>query len=243
MNYKQKLGYMVLGAGILALGIIIGQVVTPDIEAQSNGVFDKITCRELQVVDEKGRQTISISSANGTALVTLFDTHSGVPGVMLGSSKEMNYVHVTDKRSAGVPGISLYCDNGVNGAIVTNTGSAVEAIILGSNDTQNYVSVINKLGQQGIILSNLNFGGSTVTVYDNQEREAISLSSTGAHNSLNIFNKKLGIPGINFLTGEGANGVAILDPQGEIAISLASNDQKNRVVVIDKTGKEMSLGD
>ena len=29
MNYKQKLGYM-------ALGIIIGQVVTPDIEAQSN---------------------------------------------------------------------------------------------------------------------------------------------------------------------------------------------------------------
>ena len=37
MNYKQKLGYMALGAGILAIGIIIGQVVTPDIEAQSNG--------------------------------------------------------------------------------------------------------------------------------------------------------------------------------------------------------------
>ena len=36
MNHKQKFGYMALGAGILTLGIIIGQVVTPDIEAQSN---------------------------------------------------------------------------------------------------------------------------------------------------------------------------------------------------------------
>ena len=42
MNTWQKLGYMALGAGILAIGIIIGQVITPDIEAQKNGVFDKI---------------------------------------------------------------------------------------------------------------------------------------------------------------------------------------------------------
>ena len=31
MNYKQKLGYMALGAGLLAIGIIIGQFITPDI--------------------------------------------------------------------------------------------------------------------------------------------------------------------------------------------------------------------
>ena len=45
VNHKPKLGYMALGAGILALGIIIGQWGTPDIEAQSNGVFDEITSR------------------------------------------------------------------------------------------------------------------------------------------------------------------------------------------------------
>ena len=27
MNHKQKLGYMALGAGVLAIGIIIGQVI------------------------------------------------------------------------------------------------------------------------------------------------------------------------------------------------------------------------
>ena len=30
MNHKQKLGYMAIGAGILAIGIIIGQIITPE---------------------------------------------------------------------------------------------------------------------------------------------------------------------------------------------------------------------
>ena len=60
MNHKQKLGYMALGAGILAIGIIIGQVVTPDIEAQSNGVFDKIQCREIEVIDKDGKTAIRL---------------------------------------------------------------------------------------------------------------------------------------------------------------------------------------
>ena len=33
MNYKQKFGYMALGAGIMAVGITIGQFITPIIEA------------------------------------------------------------------------------------------------------------------------------------------------------------------------------------------------------------------
>ena len=35
MNHKQKLGYTLFGAGIMAIGIIIGHVITPEIEAQS----------------------------------------------------------------------------------------------------------------------------------------------------------------------------------------------------------------
>ena len=38
MNYKQKLGYTLLGAAVMAVGIIIGQLSTPNIEAQSNSV-------------------------------------------------------------------------------------------------------------------------------------------------------------------------------------------------------------
>ena len=45
MNHRQKLGYIALGAGIMAVGITIGQFITPQLEAQSNGVFDKVVCR------------------------------------------------------------------------------------------------------------------------------------------------------------------------------------------------------
>ena len=63
MNHKQKLGYMALGAGILAVGIMIGQFVTPDIEAQSNGVFDEITCRKLTVIDKVGKDGIVLDTS------------------------------------------------------------------------------------------------------------------------------------------------------------------------------------
>ena len=58
MNHKQKLGYMALGAGIMALGMIIGQWGTPDIEAQNNGVFDEIVCTGLTVVNHAGKRMI-----------------------------------------------------------------------------------------------------------------------------------------------------------------------------------------
>lgn len=36
MNYKQKLGYTILGTGIMVPGITIEQFITPNIEAQSS---------------------------------------------------------------------------------------------------------------------------------------------------------------------------------------------------------------
>ena len=52
MNYKQKSGYMLLGAGLLAVGIIIGRLIEKRMEAQSVGVFDKVQCREFDLVDK-----------------------------------------------------------------------------------------------------------------------------------------------------------------------------------------------
>ena len=73
MNYKQKLGHTFLGAGIMAVGIIIGQLVISDIEAQNNGVFDKITCRELVVVDKNGSEVIVLESREARNIVKVYD--------------------------------------------------------------------------------------------------------------------------------------------------------------------------
>lgn len=65
MNHKQKFLYTLLGAGIMAVGITIGQFITPNIDAQSNGVFDKVICRELEVVDAKGNKAIVLAGGDG----------------------------------------------------------------------------------------------------------------------------------------------------------------------------------
>ena len=62
MNHKQKLGYIVWGAVIMLVGIGIGAVVSPPLIAQREGVFDKITCREIEVVDAKGNRAIVLRS-------------------------------------------------------------------------------------------------------------------------------------------------------------------------------------
>ena len=111
MNHKQKLGYMALGAGILALGIIIGQVITPDIEAQNNGVFDKITCRGIGVIDKDGEMTIlvqdgavTVSGKDGGSAHMSTTEHGGVVGVF---------------TNRGKPQAAMGVDSFGNGAVYT----------------------------------------------------------------------------------------------------------------------------
>ena len=92
MNNKQKLGYTLLGAGIMAVGITIGQWGTPGIEAQSNGVFDKITCRELEVVDKDGNKAIGLQSNDKSNSVSVYD-RQGEQAIDLGI--ENNWTRLT----------------------------------------------------------------------------------------------------------------------------------------------------
>ena len=102
MSHKQKLGYALLGAGIMAVGITIGQFITPNIEAQSNGVFDKITCRELEVLDENGNEAIVLSTelinrdnkpkANG---VLVLDKQGNGGGIYLICGAQKNEIQVS----------------------------------------------------------------------------------------------------------------------------------------------------
>ena len=99
MNHKQKLGYMALGAGILALGIIIGQWGTPDIEAQSNGVFDTITCRELEVVDQDGNKAIVLQSNENVNLVIVYEPQNkraNVVGIKMTTDHLTNQIKIGD---------------------------------------------------------------------------------------------------------------------------------------------------
>ena len=94
MNYKQKSGYMLLGAGLLAVGIIIGRLIEPRLkveprmEAESVGVFEKITCRELDLVDQDGNRMISFLSTDESAGAIFYSREGGMV-MFLGSADEL----------------------------------------------------------------------------------------------------------------------------------------------------------
>ena len=131
MNHKQKLGYTFLGAGIMAVGIIIGQFITPNIEAQNNGYFDKITCRELEVVDKDGKKAIVLQSDEKGSRgqvnrVVVYDSQNkgaNVVGVELVVNDEMSEVRIEDKvhnitSVPGKPAILLSSNNSTMEGIV-----------------------------------------------------------------------------------------------------------------------------
>lgn len=112
MKQKQKLGYMALGAGILALGITIGQVITPGIEAQNNGVFDEIQCSKLTVVNKNGNEgVILVSLEEGSGVIVLDERGKTAIELSAFASKPQFY-NALIERPPLLNGIKIYDEAG-----------------------------------------------------------------------------------------------------------------------------------
>ena len=143
MNHKQRLGYMALGAGILALGIIIGQFVTPDIEAQSNSVFDIIRCRQLWVVDGNGKIGIIMASSENNDHIILGGQDKGQ--VVLSASKTGDLSKITLSDLKRNPRINLSNTHLWN-QIAIRSKEGNRAICLDSLDSNNDITIYDQAG-------------------------------------------------------------------------------------------------
>ena len=150
MNHKQKLGYMALGAGILAVGIMIGQFVTPDIEAQSNGVFDEITCRMLVVVDQAGNPAISLSASELFGNVIKISDKEGI-AIALAAYEDSNVFLVQDKVGKG--GLHFFASADQNVIrLIDKAGKAAVSLVTDRNGNGITVNVPGKDGNAAIAL-------------------------------------------------------------------------------------------
>ena len=155
MNYKQKLGYMALGAGILALGIIIGQFVTPDIEAQSNGVFDKITCREIEVIDKDGETTILVQ--DGAVSV-----HGKNGGIVFISATEHGGIVLVRGNDGGIASMSAT----EHGGVVDVSGNDSGSTKMGTDEHGGRVDVFNNQGKNRAVMGVNEYGNGVVSTWD-----------------------------------------------------------------------------
>ena len=163
MNQKQKLGYMVLGAGILALGITIGQFITPDIEAQSNGVFDKITCRELVVVDSSGKEAIFLKSTKKNNNIIIMGKEGGLIGLSTDETEGNGVVIFGNDQSP--PALRLYSHDESGNGIVIQSKHGKKGIYLTTDEEGNQVTINDHYGNPTVhLVSGKNVDG--VVVWD-----------------------------------------------------------------------------
>ena len=156
MNYKQKLGYMALGAGILALGITIGQLITPNIEAQQNGVFNEITCRQLTVVDQNGKTAIGLNSNELGNGIGIYD-QNGIKAIGLNSDWLGNAISISvqnEKMEIGKMGIgktAIWLSSKESGSFISiSDPNGKKSFDFNAYTVRNELSVHNKSDGAGI---------------------------------------------------------------------------------------------
>ena len=69
MNYKQKLGYMVLGAMMTLVGVAVS-VFSPSLNAHDS---EYIVCKGLTVVDNNGNDAIRLTVGEKRNLIVVYD--------------------------------------------------------------------------------------------------------------------------------------------------------------------------
>ena len=108
MNTNQKLGYMVGGGALVAVGMAVAAFVVSPVTAQRDK-FDTIQCSRLVVVDADSKMRISLGVDEHGGRVDAYG-NDGKSGVILRIEEEGGVVaaHGKDGESSAVLGIFEY---------------------------------------------------------------------------------------------------------------------------------------
>ena len=132
MKRKICVRSMFLGAGIMAVGITMGQFVTPNIPAQNNGVFDKIQCREIEVIDENDKVGIVLKSDVHANRILIYDLEMDARAIILQNSEEGNQIELmrVPAKFMNNYGVRLFSSREVNLVSVSHPQKMADAIEL-----------------------------------------------------------------------------------------------------------------
>ena len=73
MKYREKLGYIALGGGLMLVGVLAAGLFSPlGAQSKSDVSFGKITCTELEVADPDGTKAVRIFAHEHGGIVQMF---------------------------------------------------------------------------------------------------------------------------------------------------------------------------
>ncbi len=86
MNMKQKLTYMLIGCLFTLAGFVLSSLFNTPTQAQDQKktVFDKIVCKELEIVNDEGQTMAELDSIFGFGYLSIYNA-DGKELVRIGS--------------------------------------------------------------------------------------------------------------------------------------------------------------
>ena len=169
MQNRIKLGYTVLGAVIMLIGLTVGAIVSPPLIAQRNGVFGEVVCTRLTVVDKHGRTAIDLESTEKANSILLIDKADNL-------AVSLSAIRAYGKYAAS-HGVAVYDQAGKN------------AVVLNSTPVSNTVHVYRE-DKFGVVLHAETLLGNHVTVQDQKGNTVVDLQAAGrAPNGVFVLDK------------------------------------------------------
>ena len=173
---------MGLGAVIMFIGLAVGAIVSPPLIAQRNGVFEKITCREIKVIDKDGNEAIRLyttkhggdirmESKDGGIASMGIDEHGGVVGVVGKDSGSGAVMHTREhggvvKVMVGKGIVSAAMSTDEHGGVVGVMGKDGEITSMGIDEHGGIVSVFNNQGKPRAVMGITESGNGVVNTWD-----------------------------------------------------------------------------
>ena len=94
----------------MLIGMWVSPLISPPITAQHNGVFDKIQCRKIEVIDKDGETTILVEDGgvfvggkNGGIVFMSTDEHGGI---VLVRGKDGGIASMSTGEHGGIVGVT-----------------------------------------------------------------------------------------------------------------------------------------
>ena len=237
MNHKQKIGYTILGAFIMLIGMSIDNLTSRPVTAQTDG---EITCQKLTFVDETGKPLFYIETGKGLSIFKA--------DVVNWDANVVEAKEVMRLTSSGLFGSEL--------SLLNPNGKG--RVRLDASQFSSFVSVFNHEGKEAVSLASTNGRESgvdinRVRIFNNEGEQAVTLEARmknaafyaaaspieGAFpikelNSVYVYNNAPTL----FDIGDGRT-----RRRTKAAVSLVSDEDGNKVTVYNKGPKVVRQGD
>ena len=147
---------MVLGAAIMLIGMWVSPLISPPVTAQRNGVFDKIQCREIEVVDKDGETAIRLYTTKHGGDIRMDSKDGRIATMSINERGGGLYLSGKGKFAGG--NVSIYTDEGGASLSVEKGFSSDAGIRMFATEHHGRIDVNGKDGVSATMLTEAHGG-------------------------------------------------------------------------------------